>query len=77
MIRSILACIHKVILWKHERFNEPSNKAVLSLLVKMMRLSDHLIATADILQTENKYGQAILFSNDFKAKREYCAHKYA
>lgn len=65
MMKSILACIHKVILWKHERFNVPSNKAVLSLLVKMMRLSDHFLATADILQTENKLGQTILFSNDF------------
>lgn len=77
MIRSILACIDKVMLWKHERYNVSSNKAVLSLLVNMMRLSNHFTATADILQTENQHGQAILFSNDFKVKREYHTHKYA
>lgn len=60
---------HEVILWKHERFNVLSKKAFLCLLVKMMRLSDHFIDTADILQIENKHGQAILFSSYFQSQQ--------
>lgn len=58
-----------MILWEDERFNVPSKRAVLSLLVKMMGFSDHFIDTADILQIENKHRQAILFSNDFQSQR--------
>lgn len=58
-----------MILWKHGRFNVSYKGAVLSLLAKMMRLSDHFIDTADVLQRENKHGQAILFSNDFQSQK--------
>ena len=43
----------------------------------MMKLSDHFIDTADILQMENKHGQAFYFQMIFRVKREYCTHKYA
>lgn len=43
----------------------------------MMKLCDHFIDTADILQMENKHGQASYFQMIFRVKREYCTHKYA
>lgn len=35
----------------------------------MMMLNDRSLDTVDILQTENKHEQAILFSNDFQSQK--------
>lgn len=42
-----------------------------------MKICDHFIDTADILQMENKHGQASYFQMIFRVKREYFTHKYA
>lgn len=39
------------------------------LLGKMMKLCDHFIDTADILQMENKHGQLLIFKMIFRVKR--------
>lgn len=44
-------------------------RAVLSLLAKIMRLSAYFTDAADFLQIENQHGQAFLFSNDFQSQK--------